>query len=150
LESLYGQTAIPEEVVLVVDGAVGSDQEAVIARYSSDRRIDRLEIVRTGQCRGMALALNAGISPSAGTFIARMDSDDICFAERFAEQWEVVRRHPEVDVVGSWSAEFRDDPKVFTGLKTPPEEHEQIIRALTFRNVLVHPSILVRKEMVER
>jgi glycosyltransferase involved in cell wall biosynthesis len=150
LESIYVQSEPPAEIVLVVDGPVPGDQDDVIATYESDERIGHLKVLRLAQGRGMALALNAGLECCTGTFIARMDSDDICFPERFAEQWRVIREQPKIDIVGSWSAEFREDPMLVTGLKTPPENHRDIIRALTWRNVLVHPSILVRKEAAER
>jgi glycosyltransferase involved in cell wall biosynthesis len=149
LESLYAQTEAPMEIVLVVDGPVGPDQESVIAQYQKDGRIRHLELLRLETTQGLALALNAGLRRCKGVFVARMDSDDISFPERFEEQWRILMEDPHVDVVGSWSAEFRDNPMIVTGMKTPPEHHEEIKRALTWNCALVHPSILIRKRNIE-
>jgi hypothetical protein len=39
LESIYAQTVAPKQIVLVVDGPIGVDQEEVLARYAKDPRI---------------------------------------------------------------------------------------------------------------
>ena len=130
--------------MLVVDGPVGEDQEEVIAQFISDRRIQDLTLVRLPACRGLARAMNAGLEKCFGEFIMRMDSDDLCMPDRLELQMAYALRHPDVDLISSWSEEFFEDGAE-PQLKVSPVSHDAIARALAWRNVLVHPTILVRK-----
>jgi glycosyltransferase involved in cell wall biosynthesis len=136
----------PIQVVLVVDGPINSSQDEIIEKYKTDDRIPKLTILRLKNRSGLPEALNQGLSLCFAPWIARMDSDDICIPTRFEEQSKVIKLFQDVDVIGSWCAEFRNNPDSITGLKTPPETHTKILRALQWRNILVHPSIVVRKK----
>jgi GT2 family glycosyltransferase len=56
--------------------------------------------------------------------------------------------HPDIDLVASWSSEFIDEATDLR-LKTSPTEHEAIIEALKWRNVIAHPTIVVRKKSLD-
>lgn len=145
LESMYGQTVPPDQVVLVVDGPVRDDQEAVIGAYALDTRVGCLDVVRLSEGVGLAGALNAGLERCTGAFIARMDSDDISMPNRLERQLAYVQADPSLDAIGSWSEEFFDDGTP-SQLKICPMGHDAIVNALRWRNVLVHPSMLIRTE----
>lgn len=149
LESIYGQTRPPEQIVLVVDGPVGEEQETVIARYAADRRVARMDVVRLPESRGLALAMNAGLDRCIGDYIARMDSDDISMPDRLELQLGYVTQDGSLDVVGSWSEEFFEDGTK-PQLKIGPVRHHAIVDALRWRNVLVHPALLIRAETLRR
>lgn len=143
LESMFGQTLPPTQLVLILDGPVGSDQEAVIARYQADPRIKTMDVVRLVENVGLGPALNAGLKHCTGEWIMRMDSDDVSLPDRSEVQMEYVVNHPEVDVLSGWSEEFFDDSSN-TRIKSSPVTHEAIVQALKWRNVLVHPALLIR------
>src|SRR5687768_7952582 len=94
LASVYTQTLPPDECILVVDGAIDSDQEQVIARYQDDPADPSLIIVRLSERGGLARALNAGLDHCHGALIARMDSDDICLPHRFERQRRAFVEQP--------------------------------------------------------
>lgn len=148
LESLCLQTVAPDEVVLVVDGAIDAGQEAVIDRFAADRRLGRLVVVRLAANGGLAAALNAGLCRCVGRYTLRMDSDDLCLSDRIELQLRYADSHPEIDVVSSWSEEFFEDGAV--QLKVSPVSHDAVARALRWRNVLVHPTIMIRTETLRR
>jgi glycosyltransferase involved in cell wall biosynthesis len=149
LETIYAQSLAPDQVVVVFDGPVGSDQEAIVRRFAQDKRVPRLTIVRLSRNGGLAMAMNAGLAQCIGEFTMRMDSDDLSAPDRIELQLGYARQHPDIDVITSWTEEFFDDGSAGQ-LKVSPIRHDAVIRALRWRNILVHPSLFIRTETLRR
>lgn len=149
LASLRSQTVAPDQIVLVVDGPVDGGQEAVIARYEAicESSPTRFLPVRLPRNEGLAGAMNAGLACCTGDCIMRMDSDDLCLPDRVAVQIAYMRAHPEVGCVSSWAEEFFEDGSP-ASLKISSVSHDAVVRALRWRNVLVHPTICVRAPLL--
>jgi GT2 family glycosyltransferase len=146
LESIYCQTTQPDEIVLVVDGPVDGRLEEVIARYRSDERIPVMKIVRQPKQSGLAAALDRGLAECEGEFIMRMDSDDVSAPTRLMHQLAYVEQHPEVSLVAAWAYEFTDNMNAPMAVKTAPEGGAALTDALRWRNVICHPTVLVRRD----
>lgn len=149
LETVFAQEIAPDQLVLVLDGPVGADQEEVVARYEADARIAAVDVVRLPQNRGLAGALNAGFERCTAEWVMRMDSDDVCHPDRLRLQLDYIVAHPEVDVVSSWTEEFADDEEKVR-LKSSPVRHDAVVQALRWRNIICHPSIMMRAELLRR
>ncbi|WP_019904408.1 glycosyltransferase [Methylobacterium sp. 77] len=147
LDSLWSQTLLPDQVVLVLDGPVGPDQEAVIARHVAGEHGSRLELVRLPTNQGLARALNAGLAHCNGTYTARMDSDDLCLPDRLELQSHYAVRSPDLDFICSWNDEFFDEGGP-TRLKVAPVTHDALLAALKWRNVIQHSTVFVRTEIL--
>ena len=81
LESnLIKQTLPPNEFVLVCDGELTPDLEAVIEKY---RKLypNVLKVYRK-ENGGLGKALNFGLPKCSYPLVARSDSDDVCSADR--------------------------------------------------------------------
>lgn len=148
LRSIFLQTALPLECVLVLDGPIPGSLKRVIDRHAENKFVP-LVIVELAENRGLAVALNAGIEVCRGQWIARMDSDDISTAHRLESQWVAICESPDVDVVCSWHSEFDEDPDQLVCVKATPKTHESIINGLKWRNVVSHPTIMVRKDALK-
>lgn len=148
LKSIFSQTALPLECVLVLDGPIPDSITDVIDRYARSKLMPLL-CVQLAENRGLAGALNAGIEACRGEWIARMDSDDISIAHRLESQWAVICENPDIDVVCSWHAEFDKDPESLLCVKKTPQKHELIIKGLKLRNVVSHPTIMIRKNILK-
>jgi glycosyltransferase involved in cell wall biosynthesis len=149
LASIRGQTVPPDQLVLVVDGPVCDEQEAVISRLADDPGSMQLTLLRLQENVGLAEAMNAGLALCTGMYTMRMDSDDLCEPDRVEKQLAYAAAHPEIDVISSWSAEFFDDGSPGM-IKASPVSHDSIMAALRWRNVLVHPTICVRTATLRR
>ncbi len=143
LATIRSQTVLPDQLVLVVDGPVGEDQEAAISRLADDSGGMQLTLLRLPENVGLAEAMNAGLAMCTGMYTMRMDSDDLCEPDRVEKQLDYAAAHPVIDVVSSWSAEFFEDGSP-GAIKASPVSHDSIMAALRWRNVLVHPTICVR------
>lgn len=148
LQSLRDQTMRPGSIVLVIDGPVDPGQEAAIAAFA-EMRSPPVELVRMPRNVGLAAAMNAGLARCGAAWVMRMDSDDLCAPDRLEIQVAYAQRHPEVDVVTSWSEEFFEDGTP-AQVKVSPTGHAAVVRALRWRNVLVHPTVLVRTDVLRR
>lgn len=149
LESLYGQTIAPERIVLVVDGEIDGEQEAVLADFSSNTGGPKLTIVRLPQNGGLAAAMNAGLAFCDCPFVMRMDSDDVCLLDRLEHQVRYMNENPDIDLVSCWSEEFGEG-LARSQFKVSPTQHEALRQALCWRNVIAHSGILVRTETLRR
>ncbi|WP_245410911.1 glycosyltransferase [Microvirga flavescens] len=149
LESLFQQTRRPDQIVLVVDGPVDGEQEDVIACYREDKRVPLFTLIRHETSQGLAEAMNSGLGSCIGTFILRMDSDDLCDADRIQVQLAYAEAHPGTDVISSWSEEFFEDGSP-SRMKVSPVSHDAVVSALRWRNVIVHPTLFIKAEWLRR
>ena len=98
LTSIFTQTLLPIEVVLVEDGPL-TDELYVIIEESTIRHPE-LKVVSLPSNQGLGKALNEGLKHCSYDLVARMDTDDIAKPDRFEKQMAVFLEHPEIDVVG--------------------------------------------------
>ena len=106
LDSIFSQTVLSDDVVLLEDGIVGELLETVVVEY--EQRYPQLHVKRYKQNRGLGYALNDGIKECRHEFVARMDTDDVAKPYRMERQLAVMSEHPEYGMVSSWIDEFVD------------------------------------------
>ena len=149
LESnLIKQTLPPNEFVLVCDGELTPDLEAVIEKY---RKLfpNVLKVYRK-ENGGLGKALNFGLPKCSYPLVARSDSDDVCSVDRFEKQVRFMEAHPEIGIVSSYIDEFSEDWAKPTHVKTLPLTHEELYEMAKFRNPLNHMSVMMRRDDVIR
>jgi glycosyltransferase involved in cell wall biosynthesis len=145
LKSITSQTLPPPEVILVIDGLIGEELESIVQLHLT---LLPIKIVRLPKNVGLAGALNEGLKHCSYDLVARFDTDDWCSPERFEAQFRWINKHPDVDVLGTWIAEFEVDPNVTSGLRKVPLEHAQIARFAQIRNPMNHMTVMYRKSAV--
>ena len=143
--SLAKQTLPPTEVILVVDGPIGKELELVVQHYLT---VLPMKAIRLPKNVGLATALNAGLKHCSYELVARFDTDDWCAPGRFNAQCGWMDEHGDVDVLGTWIAEFEVDPKVTSGLRKVPLMHAQIVKFAHTRNPMNHMTVMYRKSAV--
>lgn len=146
LDSVFSQTQLPDEVVLVEDGPLTSELYAVIEEYK--RKCPILKVIPLAENGGLGRALNEGLKHCSYDLVARMDTDDIAKPDRFEKQLSVFRNDPNTDVVGAWIDEFEDDVCNVKSTKKLPENHEAILQYAKKRCPINHPVVMFRKSAV--
>ena len=150
MDSIRNQTLLPAEMVLVVDGPIPEELDRTVQSYETRDCGFPLRVLRLDENVGLAMAMNAGLRECSQPFVARMDADDYSWPTRFELQAEVLRKQPELGLVGSWQGEFEEDHRELNALKTLAENHDEIIAQLRWRSVIPHPSVVMRRSDVER
>ena len=148
LDSVFGQTVRADEVVLVEDGPLTPELEAVVTDFES--RHPELHVVRTPKNRGLGRALATGLDHCHHELVARMDTDDIALPTRFERQLAVFRQRPDIDVCSTWMNEFYQDPTQIVSVKRLPPSPEELYEYGKRRNPANHPTVMFRKSAVLR
>jgi glycosyltransferase involved in cell wall biosynthesis len=144
VRSVQLQTLQDWELIVIDDGS--SDESASIVSAFEDRRI---RLVREAAGAGLATRLNQAVTLSRGTFIARMDADDVCFPDRLARQTARLEREPNLDVLGCGGVVFAGDARLLGEL--PVGLTHQEITARPFRGFpFPHPTWCGRAEWFHR
>tara|TARA_R110002049_G_scaffold113107_1_gene263155 strand:+ start:7121 stop:7939 length:819 start_codon:yes stop_codon:yes gene_type:complete len=143
VESLLNQTYKPSEIIIIVDGKVPTKIEELLNYYKENNIIN---IIWLEENKGLANALNVGISRSKHELIARMDSDDICFEDRLEKQLKHLTEN-NLDFIGGQMIEFGNDKKDIISYRKVPVNHVDIVKYMKFRAPFSHPTVLFKKEV---
>ena len=145
LKSIEDQTLLPDEIVIVKDGKLPDELDEIIDEFNL-----RLpcKIVSIPINVGLGEALHIGIKECSHDFVARMDSDDICVAERFEKQAAAFQNDPELDISGSYLREFIYKPDDLGIIRRVPLDHSEIYRYTFYRCPFNHPTVMFRKKTV--
>lgn len=146
LESVFAQTLMPDEVVLVEDGSLTVDLNSVVNEFAS--RYPNFKVVKFSLNRGLGSALCNGVVACQHDIIIRMDTDDICHPERFRLQIKFLSEHPEIDLVGAQITEFIDRYDNIIGQRWVPTMHKDIMAFLKNRCPFNHMTVAFRKDAV--
>lgn len=146
LKSVFEQTLRPNEVILVEDGPIPQELEIVVNKFQ--RKYPTLKVVPLKENSGLGNALNVGLRFCSFDIVIRMDTDDICFSDRFEKQISFLESHSDIDVLSSWILEFIGDKKNTINCKKLPEKHEDIIKYSKKRCPINHPSAVYKKHKV--
>ena len=147
LESVVKQTVMPNEIVIVKDGLLTEELDAVINEYS-EKYSALFKIVAFEKNRGLGLALRDGVLACSYEYIARMDTDDIAKPDRFEKQIKFLEEYPEIALLGSWIKEFSTNPQVPDTITRLPCKNEEILKFAKSRNPFRHMTLIFKKQAV--
>jgi len=151
LSSILHQTLTELEVVAVDDGSSDGTLDKLQTWAQRDLRV---RVVRREHA-GLIAALNAGISSCRAPLIARMDADDRSHPERLARQAALLAEQPDLALAGCLvqgipEGEVREGFRIYlqwlNGLVSP----EEIARQIFVESPLPHPSVVIRRDWLER
>jgi glycosyltransferase involved in cell wall biosynthesis len=95
LESIYSQSVMPKEVIVVDDGS--NDSSFEIAKQFA--RAHPEMIVRSHPNQGAHYTINSGIQQATGEFVSILNSDDAYHPDRFAECLALFDANPNFAAV---------------------------------------------------
>jgi hypothetical protein len=138
IASIRGQTMADFELV-VLDDASTDGSRAILRDWAARDR--RIRVVESETRLGPAGSADRVVREARAPVCARMDADDVSHPERLRAQWEVLRRHPEVPLVGTlWEGIDRD------GRTVRPRDRWRLLRASRFAP-FPHGSIMFRRPL---
>jgi glycosyltransferase involved in cell wall biosynthesis len=146
IESILGQTLSDFELIVIDDGS--TDETPRILQTFAERD-PRVRVIRI-QNSGIGSALNTGLAATRGSFIARMDGDDISLPTRFEKQVAYLRAHPECVLVGTRVLQIDPEGDPLFEMDTVEPSHERIDQLLLEgRWAIVHPAIMIPRAVME-
>ncbi len=146
LGSLACQTLQANEIVLVYDGPINADLNAVVIKWSLSLPI---KIIALETNVGLGQALNEGMKHCSFNYIARMDTDDICKPNRFEMQVKYMESNPDIDISGSCTVEFIDNKNNIVSERKVPLTNSEVKRFARLKNPFNHMTVIFKKSCVE-
>ncbi len=138
ITSVLNQTFTDFELLIIDDGSIDGSLEIISIQIDP-----RIKVIRNEKNLGLIKTLNAGIAAAKGKYIARMDADDVSRSERFEKQISFLEKNLNVGVCGTWMYMIHNK-KVY---KHRYLTSDSIKSALVFNNPIVHPSVMMRKDL---
>lgn len=146
LDSVRAQTFTDFECIVIDES---TDPAAAAACQALCERDNRFRYVHPPQRLGLAASLNLGISMARAPLLARFDSDDICVPDRLMQQVAFMDAHPEIGVLGG-GLEIIDETAQTLAYRAYPTDHEVIERKLQTTTPIAHPTVMLRRALVEQ
>ena len=137
IQSILNQTYKDFEFIICNDCCTDDTFEYIKNKYH-DKRIVWISNEKN---MGLAYTLNHCLKYSKGEYIARMDTDDYSFPERFEKQLNILKNNKNIDIVNC-NVNVFDDRGIY-GARKYSEYIE--FKDFLLNNPIVHPSIMGRK-----
>ncbi len=138
INSVLRQSMGDFELIVVDDGL--SEENRTFLHGLDDPRI----IVLTNEKNiGQSKSVNKALKVARGTYVIRMDADDVMLPTRIADEIAYMEEHPDVIVAGALAIQSSDRriiPRIY-----PSSDCFAV--GLFFTNDIVHPTAVIRREM---
>jgi glycosyltransferase involved in cell wall biosynthesis len=149
LASIQAQTFENWELLVVDDGSTDNSAAIAEARAASDPRIRLLHRPH----RGLVPTLIEGCALARGTFIARMDADDVSHPDRFARQLAWFADHPEGGLCGTGvrmaGTSIGSGRRRYEAWINSNTTHEEILRECLVECPVAHPTFMMKRSAYE-
>lgn len=146
VESIRQQSYKEWEMIIVNDGDIAG--HPLYKGYLDKIEDPRIRYIFNEENRGIPSCMNQALAISSGEYIAKMDSDDIALPMRLEKQIKYMKKHPEVNVLGTYAAEFGDGKELLVDYNRYSQKMRSVL--LLFRNSgLIHPTAMMRKSFLD-
>ncbi len=143
LDSVLRQTFQNFEFVICDDGSDEAFYQWLVSYCKKDTRI---LLLRNEKNRGLSATLNRCLRHSSGSFLARMDADDISMPRRLEVQVSFLQKHKEYALVGSY-VQMIDGHGIWGERKVEKMPSE---KSFLWTSPFVHPTVMFRREALEK
>ena len=144
LESMRNQTFQDFEMLLIDDGSTDCTPDILHDFAASDARV---RIITKGNT-GLTDSLNIGVSEARGSWIARMDADDVASPNRFELQIKHITSEPNIVLVGS-GFYVKNGVDLNDTVHYVPGTHTQLVRRLErMKGFFPHSSAMYKASTV--
>ena len=147
LDSIFLQTLQNFEIIAVND--FSTDRSVEILRSYHDSRIHVVD----NQYKGIVSALNSGLKLCQSDFVARMDADDVMYAQRLEKQFNVLSNNPDITLCATQARKFPE--KIikrgyieYMRWQNACLTRQDIQNQIYIESPFAHPSVMFRKSRV--
>ena len=151
LDSIQQQSLTAFELIALDDGSSDRSAEILSKRSRADSRV----ILVPPEQHGIVAALNTGLGRARSVFVARMDADDIMGPRRLQLQSDFLQKNREVAVLGCRVELFpiesiRAGYREYVRWQNACIEPDEIADNIYVESPFAHPSVMMRRSVVER
>ncbi len=141
LDSVFAQSLVPHEVIVVDDGSTDNSRAIIQRHYRTVRYIHQ-------ENRGVSSARNTGIRAAAGDWIALLDSDDRWEAHKLERQQRALQGRPGAKICHSDEIWIRNGKRV-NPMKKHAKRGGRIFQHCLPLCVISPSAALIRRELFD-
>ena len=142
INSILNQTFREFEFIIINDGSTDHTKE-ILAQFG--KRDSRIRIIDNEENIGFTKSISKGIKYASGDFIARMDSDDISFLNRFELQLSYLKKNIDnIDVLGAQYYKINESNIIIGDLSKRPYSSNCVWWDMFFYTSIAHPTVLAK------
>lgn len=145
VESILHQSFADFEFLIINDGSSLPHVKEVLSQF--EKQDNRIKVYNNPTNIGLTKSLNKALILATGTYIARIDSDDVADPQRLEKQLQFMEKNPAYALCGSWARLIDQDGTVL-GEKKSLTDYESIKKRLVFFNFFTHSSLFFRKDTI--
>jgi len=142
IESVLKQTFSDFEFLIINDASTDNSLNIIKKHQEQDKRI---KIISNKKNLGLTKSLNRGLEIARGKYIARIDAGDLALKERLEKQFNFLKKHQDVFLLGAGVIKINKDGKKINSYH-PKFSPKRIAKILPKRNILYHSSIFFRNK----
>lgn len=139
ISSILNQTFSDFEFIIVDDASTDKSWKIIKSYAKKDKRIIA---IKNKINLGVSLTSNIAISQAQGKFLARMDADDISFADRLQKQLDFLQKNNSVVAVGGQCIVIDSQDNVI-GNKNFPTQPNKLKDMIFWAIPMQQPSMMV-------
>ncbi|CAD7811327.1 Putative glycosyltransferase EpsE [Chryseobacterium aquaeductus] len=136
ITSVLSQTFSDFTLLLIDDGSTDGSLQ-IAKKFLIDKRV---EVLSDGKNINLGNRLNQIPLITKTQYLARMDADDIMHPQRIEKQLEILKSHPDIDVLGSNAYSIDENNNVVGKRMSVTGQHPIPVSTFT------HPTIIAKTE----
>lgn len=136
------------EFIIVLDNPENVELKELMYNYKL--LDDRINIIINETNLGLSNSLNKAIDIASGDFIVRMDADDISKKNRLSVLTRVALNNSSIDIFFSRYSVIDENNTYIKSSLSMPENTYKIRRILKYKNIICHPTTMVRTSVIKR
>lgn len=140
VKSVIDSEGTTPQIVMVFDGVLPPDTDWM--------NHPKVKVVVRPVSGGPGVAMQDGIEAADGTYVARLDSDDISLPHRFIREKEFLDANPGHGAVSGQIQRIDEKGKITREISLPAGK--DIRKNLLFYNVVPHSTLMFRKSIGEK
>ena len=141
IASILTQSHENLELVIVDDGS-NTETKNVLATFKDHR----IKLITNKFNLGLIKSLNKGIANCSGTYVARMDADDVSLSDRLECQVAFMLS-TDVDICGGYILNLSGGKQ--KGVVKYPLTDEEIKYTLIGKSAFAHPSVMIKRSVFD-
>lgn len=145
IDSILNQTYTNYEFIIINDGSTDNSENIILS--FKDKRI---KYFIQKENKNIVETLNKGISIAKGTYIARMDQDDISLPNRIEKQIDYMESNSNIGACGSSITYMSNNPSLNNKILEVVSCPNLLKINLLLDPVIFHPTAVLRSEILKK
>lgn len=145
IKSILTQSFADFEFLIINDGSTDKSCAKIIEEYA--RQDVRIRAITNEKNIGLTKTLRKGLELAKGTYVARLDSNDMADKERLEKQLDFMQKNPDYALCGCWTY-IIDGQNRIIGKQKGPSRYYDIKKRILSANPLTHSAWFFKNNVV--